>query len=333
MFLLPRLTLLSHEAFETPIEAGSKLYDARIPEGTQKASPGKSDLPPEGPVELEAPTEQPTEPETFTAIADSRPPESPKQDVPSINITTAAVSPETLRIATDALFVAVEDGDLEAIRAQLALGAPVDALDDLGFSALHYATDSGQLEIVKFLIGSGCEIDKRFESFGYPTALHLACVRNYRIIAKVLLDAGADVELRDSDGATPLHLASQKGNLEIVRLLFAAGADKFARGVFGQSALHYAAQAGKEEMVKFLLEQGIPLDIRDDYNQPAMIIAAWGQQPNVVKLLLEAGTDPDAKNNLGYTALHCTAEKGFIDAMHVMIDGGVRTSTQNQEML
>jgi ankyrin repeat protein len=328
MFLLPRLTLLSREAFETPIEAGSKPYDARIPERTQKASLGKSDLPPEGPVELEAPTEQPTEPETLTAIPDSLSAEPPKQDVSSTNI-TAAVNPETLRIATDALFVTVENGDLEAIRAQLALGAPVDALDDLGFSALHYATDSGQLEVVKLLIGSGCEIDKPCSSIDCPTALHLACAKNHRVIAKVLLDAGADVEPRDSDGATPLHLASQKGNLEIVRLLFAAGADKFARAVSGQSALHYAAQAGKEEMVKFLLEQGIPLDIRDDYNQPAMIIAASRQQPNVVKLLLEAGTDPDAKNHLGYTALHCAAEKGFIDVMHVMIDGGANVNAKS----
>jgi len=55
--------LLSHEAFETPIEAGSKPYDHRILDLTQKPSTGKSGLPPERPVEMEGPTEQPAETE------------------------------------------------------------------------------------------------------------------------------------------------------------------------------------------------------------------------------------------------------------------------------
>jgi ankyrin repeat protein len=350
MFFLPRL---SHEAFETPIKAGSKRYDDRIPDRTQKPSPGKSNLPPERPVKLKVPTiqpaekeaparskmpiEQPAESETLTAIPDSLSSETGKQDIPSTNTDTTEINPETLRISTDALFVAVENDDLEAIKAQLALGAPIDALDDLGFSALHYATDSGQLETVKFLIASGCEIDKRCSSIGLPTALHLACAKEYRDIAKVLLDAGADpniktevnndtvlnasvdrdalwavkmllesgkadVDSRDTNSMTPLHSASRIGNIDIVRLLFAAGADKLAKSMNGRTALHYAAMAGKEEVVRFLLEQGIPVDIR---------------------------SGSVAKGGVEYTAFHYAAEKGFIDIMQVLIDRGANVNVKS----
>jgi len=44
------------------------------------------------------------------------------------------------------------------------------------------------------------------------------------IIAKLLLDAGADVRVKDTDGDTALALAKLKGHAEIVQLLKKAGA-------------------------------------------------------------------------------------------------------------
>jgi ankyrin repeat protein len=389
--------LLIHQGLRTPIELGPKSYDNNLPKPTQRAPPEKFDPPPERPAELEGlvgpklptktpaevevptgpkfpteppaetkataahklPTDQPAKTGTLTAISEALSPELLEEDIPSTITTVAAVDPETLRITTEALFSAVEDEDLEAIKAQLVLGAPIDAVDDLGFTVLHYATDAGQLEIVEFLIASGCEIDKRCQSTDRPTALYLACLKKHikhRAIAKVLLDAGADPNIKDesrsftilhscvrdgaiwavemllasskadlnpraTDNTTPIHVASYLGYLGILRLLFAAGADKLAKGYYGQSALHYAVSTRKEEIVKFLLEQGIPVDVRDDAGRTALHQAIYGQL-NVVKLLLEGGADPDAKENSGYTPLHYASARGFVDVMKVLVDGG-----------
>jgi ankyrin repeat protein len=380
------------------------LYDNDLPKPTQRLPPGKFDLPLErlaepealvgpkpptkNPAEMQAPTgpefatespaktkstaapklptDQAAKPEILTAIPEALSTELPKEDIPSTITTLAAVGPETLRIATEALFAAVEDDDLEAIKAQLALGVPIDAVDDLGFTVLHYATDSGQLETVEFLIGSGCEIDKRCSSMGRPTALHVACQKKqiiYRAITKVLLDAGADlnikteienltvlhasvaadsvwavemllasgkidVNVRAIDGTAPIHLASRK-NLKVLQLLFAAGADMLARGKFGGSALHYAAYCGKEEIVKYLLEKGVPVNLPDDYKRTALHQGSFLQHPNVVKLLLEAGADPDAKDKFGYTPLHDASKRGFVDVMKVLVDGGSNVNAKS----
>ena len=57
------------------------------------------------------------------------------------------------------------------------------------------------------------------------TPLWVACQNNHALVAKLLIDAGADVDVaKESDGATPLFKASQNGHSVVVQLLLEAGA-------------------------------------------------------------------------------------------------------------
>ena len=58
-----------------------------------------------------------------------------------------------------------------------------------------------------------------------PPTLHDIAWDGQAGLAKVLIDAGADVNAKDSDGDTPLQLAAFRGRTDIVKLLIAAGAD------------------------------------------------------------------------------------------------------------
>ena len=69
-----------------------------------------------------------------------------------------------------------------------------------------------------------------------------------------MIDKGAQIEAKDSDGWNPLHNAAMEGHIEIVRLLCDRGADIEARSDNGRRPLQYAAQNGHISIVEDLIE-------------------------------------------------------------------------------
>ena len=78
------------------------------------------------------------------------------------------------------------------------------------------------------------------------TALHLASLyfrlKEGHVVAKELLDRGADMEAKDGRGNTPLHAAAANYHLSVLTELLDRGANLEARDSEGRTALHKAAQ-------------------------------------------------------------------------------------------
>ena len=85
------------------------------------------------------------------------------------------------------------------------------------------------------------------------TFLHKAVLEGHIDIVKLLLDAGADKDVKDWYGSTPLHMATQNHHTDIVNLLLDAGVDKEVKNRDGWTPLHYAAENGHTDIV-FLLK-------------------------------------------------------------------------------
>ncbi|KAG8200986.1 hypothetical protein JTE90_021450 [Oedothorax gibbosus] len=141
---------------------------------------------------------------------------------------------------------------------KLLLNKVVNLSDNNGNTALHYAISYGNFDVVSILIDSKvCDVNKKNKA-GYTsimlvaladmkndthhyvvqrlfnigdinskatqngqTALMLAVSHGKRDIVKILLDAGAEVNLQDKDGSTALMCGAEHGHLEIVRMLLA----------------------------------------------------------------------------------------------------------------
>ncbi len=71
-------------------------------------------------------------------------------------------------------------------------------------------------------------------------------------MAKILLDAGAQVDAHGIDGWTPLHSAASQGHAELVRLLLERGADPDARLRGGLTARDLAAQSRYTDVIEVL---------------------------------------------------------------------------------
>ncbi|HKO61508.1 MAG TPA: ankyrin repeat domain-containing protein [Pyrinomonadaceae bacterium] len=127
--------------------------------------------------------------------------------------------------------------------------------------AFVYAAYDGDLEKMKELYAQGVNIDAPTGVASHLTApsLSLACERGHLEVVKFLLERGADVNVRDGDEkGTPLMSATWSRHEEIVKLLIARGADVNAVDSKGRSALSGPSPERRPcpEMIEILKQAG-----------------------------------------------------------------------------
>ncbi len=100
---------------------------------------------------------------------------------------------------------------------------------------IQMAVLSGNLEAVRQYIEAGTDINKK-DAMSGATPLISAASFGKNDIAKALIDAGADLTLKNNDGSTALHVAAFFCRIEIVQMLMDAKVDKTVRNNFGATA-------------------------------------------------------------------------------------------------
>jgi len=147
-------------------------------------------------------------------------------------------------------------GDVEAMRQFLDDGFPVNAGNEVGYTALMGAARGASLEVIRFLLAHGAQAelaDKR----GY-TALHWAVAQPVRDASRqvaclsALLDAGAAPNAQNEEGITPLMNAAWFGCLESVRELLRRGADPLLRDNKGKTARDAASERRHKDVEQLL---------------------------------------------------------------------------------
>jgi uncharacterized protein len=137
-------------------------------------------------------------------------------------------------------------------------GANVNAKDYSNNTALIWALCKGHVEIARFLIEKGADVDAR----GTTTALIMAAAFGHKEILKLLIDKGADVNLVSPGGVSALMLAAYMGELEAVKILLDKGANFDLKDRSGITALMMARQKQaaklkkRMEIVRLLVDAG-----------------------------------------------------------------------------
>lgn len=147
---------------------------------------------------------------------------------------------------------AVMAGSLSDLRAAIANGSDVNAIDREGRSALFYAVQDGNVSVVDELLKNGANVN--IKDSALETPLHFAA-RSYQFdAAKLLLDNGAIVDAQDANGNTPLSRAvyDSKGRGSVIQLLLSFGSDKFLKNSYGMSPLDLANSIGNYDVKSFL---------------------------------------------------------------------------------
>jgi ankyrin repeat protein len=141
------------------------------------------------------------------------------------------------------------------------------------------------------LIRVGANVDAKI----YPNAKNggtaLMWVANVEI-AKLLIQANANVSATNEYGKTALMRAAELNRLEVLQIFIAAGADVNAADQDGNTALMYAALEGHIKIVEALVEQGADVDATNHEGKTAALQVTSGQ-PNgseIEKILTAASS-------------------------------------------
>lgn len=128
---------------------------------------------------------------------------------------------------------------------------------------------------IKLFENQNINLDVR-EKYRKQTALIAAAERGRVDVARLLLNAGADVNATDKYGSTALVSASSAGHADIVKLLIAAGANvnmKTTGTYGGETALMAASENGRTEIVRSLLEAGADSSVKDRWQRSVADLA------------------------------------------------------------
>lgn len=150
-------------------------------------------------------------------------------------------NPKALQVFTDDFGISSE---FETVKSAIALSTQKEYLEPVikscknvnkqtvyGETLLHYAVNRDNIEAVKSLIRNGAKIDMRYGN-DYLTELLTAVNKSYpnTEIVRALINAGADVNARDKDGAAVLIYAVNKNYTpNVANILISAGASKTSR--------------------------------------------------------------------------------------------------------
>jgi len=217
---------------------------------------------------------------------------------------------------------------------------------------LHDAASRGDLAAVRGLLVEGVDVDAT-DRLG-RSALHKAALAGHESVVSLLLDAGADLNLRDADypshpddvhippiPRTPLVYAIEGKHLHLVRLCLERGATTATSNEYQVGALHEAALLGCCETVQCLLDQNADPNAAASVNPDLLnrichhrgwhfhmplYFAAVANHLAVLNLLVRHGADVDGTPTdeapHGVTALHDACSSGHVDVVRALLDYG-----------
>jgi cytohesin len=213
------------------------------------------------------------------------------------------------------------------VDALIRLGADQNPVSSYGCTPLIEAVDYMDSAMAKRLADVGANVNYCSGEFG--SALSCAAQRGSIDVARMLLDHEADPNV-----GKPLIVAFTTSADSMVPLLVERGADVNLRGTEGNTPLLMAVQFGSYDLVKYLLEHGAAQSINiTDVRQHPLTTAVRKNLPEIVKLLLQYGADPNTvemdENSSQYeykSALIYSMEIGNAEIASQLIKSGANVS-------
>lgn len=208
--------------------------------------------------------------------------------------------------------------------------AIVNACEEDGRRAMHYAAASGHVGCIEALISRGAECDARTRNGRTPSHEaakhgHDACLTKIFRAHAEFGGRKADANARDASGSTPLHEATQRRAIEV---LLREGADGNVRRGDGSTALHLACDRGDGWATEALLGCGADCDARDGVGRTPLHRAVDRAS---ARALVNSGADVDVMTDEGYSPLHVAAMDGKAEIVTPLVNAGAQIRARTRK--
>jgi hypothetical protein len=160
------------------------------------------------------------------------------------------LDPEFLadRVGTG-LMIAAWEGNIEMMALFVSRGANVNAMNASREQPLMHAAWQGHLEAVRWLLDHGAQINRKGLEW---SALHYAVFAGHQNVAETLIARGADINALSTNGSSPLMMAAREGHEKIAQLLVNLGADTSIRNDWGDDAVTWAMRYSNPQIAKIV---------------------------------------------------------------------------------
>jgi ankyrin repeat protein len=138
--------------------------------------------------------------------------------------------------------IACSRGDVESVR----LLKDHHRMDTDDFASIHWAIESGSVEVVQMLLES--RHDPNTKNVSERTPLWIAAFEDMPQVVQYLCQAEANPNVVDSDERGPLHVAARRASLQVVKILIEARANSRKQTSLGMTPVHIAAARGEPEV-------------------------------------------------------------------------------------
>ena len=222
---------------------------------------------------------------------------------------------------------AAMQGDRAAVRALLEQQVDVNLAQGDGSTALHWAAYRNDPEMARLLLDAGADI-RATTRLGELTPLFMAAKNGNAAVVELLLRAGADARSTNTNGTTPLMLAAASGDMDAVKVLLDHDAEVNAKDkTNGQTALMFASALGRVLAVRMLSREGADLDAVTNVTEIIKREYRYIEKQKERNIRYEGAKNPPVMG--GMTALHFAAREGHLAVVRELVEGGANVNQVN----
>ncbi len=160
--------------------------------------------------------------------------------------------------------------------------------------------------------------------------LHYALAKDFVVIAKALVQHGADPNAKNPGGKTVLHYSSMSPKTDMLRFILESGGNvDLVDSQHENSPLHFAAVHNKLDNLALLIQYGATVECYNKLHELPHQSAASKGHSDACALLLSKGLNINHRNLEGLTALHLACRGGYLSCVTFLLNNGAKFSRTN----